>query len=146
MKYSCSIEINKPLAEVVKLWNNESLFDKWQDGFQSIELLEGEKGQENAKSRIVFLQGKRRMDLIETIVHNDLPKEKMALYDHIHMSNTQRSVFVETEEKSTIYTSEVEYVKFHGILPKLMAKFFPSAFKKQSEKWMKQFKKFAENE
>lgn len=32
----------------------------------------------------------------------------------------------------------------NGIMPKLMAKLFPGMFKKQSQKWMDQFKEFVE--
>lgn len=145
MKYKCSVEIQKPIQEVIKLWGEEENFNKWQDGFVSIELLEGEKGAIDSKSRILLAQGKRKMELIETIIENNLPEGKTALYEHIHMSNTQKSSFQELEENKTLYSSEVEYIKFNGFMPKVMAKLFPSLFKKQSEKWMKQFKEFAES-
>ena len=41
MKYSCTIEINVPIERVVALWQNEDHFKEWQDGFESIEHLEG---------------------------------------------------------------------------------------------------------
>lgn len=145
MRYQCSIEIQKPIIELVKLWEDEGNFHHWQDGFISIELLEGEKGKKDSKSKIIFHQGKRNMELIETILRNDLPLEKKALYEHIHMSNTQSSSFESLGENKTRYSSDVEYIKFNGFMPKLMSKLFPSLFKKQSEKWMKQFKEFAEN-
>ena len=145
MKYNCSIEINKPLDELSKLWEDENNFKHWQDGFISIELLEGEKGQKDSKSKILFLQGKRKMELIETVLLNELPNHKKALYEHIHMTNTQSSKFESLSDAKTLYSSEVEYLKFNGFMPKLIAKLLPGLFKKQSEKWMKQFKEFAEN-
>ncbi len=39
----------------------------------------------------------------------------------------------------------VEYIELKGLLPMLLSTFFPSMFKNQSEKWMKQFKLFAES-
>lgn len=145
MKYKCSIEINKSLEELVKLWEDEDNFPFWQDGFHSIELLEGEKGRINSKSRILLNQGKRKMELIETILLNDLPHNKKALYEHKHMTNTQSSSFQSLGNNKCLYISEVEYLKFNGLMPKLMSKLFPGLFKKQSEKWMRQFKQFAEN-
>ena len=145
MKYTCSIEINLPIDQVTMLWENEKLFNKWQDGFQSIELLKGQNGTTGAKSKIILEQGKRRLELIETIISNNLPEEKKALYEHIHMTNTQTTRFNKVSENKTNYISEVEYTKFNGFMPKLMAKLFPGMFKKQSQKWMNQFKDFAEN-
>ena len=143
MKYTCSIEINLALEKTAALWNNEAYFSKWQDGFQSIELLSGIRNSEGAKSRIL-IEGKQKIELIETIISCDLPHEKIAMYDHIHMTNTQQTQFKSIDENSTLFTSTVEYTKFNGLIIKVMAKLFPSIFKKQSQKWMNQFKEFAE--
>ena len=145
MKYSCTTDIELGIAEVVKLWNDESFFSEWQDGFQSIELIEGVAGAKGAKSRLMYSHGKRNLELIETIIKNNLPAEKVALYEHVDMTNIQTSRFEALSEKQTRYTSEVEYTKFNGFMPNLMAKLFPGVFKKQSQKWMDQFKAFAEN-
>jgi uncharacterized membrane protein len=143
MKYTCTVDINLPVNKVVALWENENNFKEWQDGFKSIEHLSGKPNTEGAKSKIV-LQGKREIELLETIITVDLPKEKIALYEHCHMTNTQTTRFKAIDQNKTQYISEVEYTKFNGIMIKLMAKFFPSKFKEQSQKWMNQFKEFAE--
>ena len=61
------------------------------------------------------------------------------------MSNTQGSRFKALNDTTTLYISEVEYIKFNGLMIKLIAKLFPGKFKQQSQKWMNQFKAFAEN-
>lgn len=143
MKYSCSVDINLPIDRTVELWENENNFKEWQDGFESIERLSGMYNTEGAKSKIVF-GGKRRIELIETIIKSNLPKEKVGLYEHIHMTNTQATRFESIDENTTRYISEVEYTQFNGFMIKMMAKLFPSKFKEQSQKWMDQFKEFAE--
>lgn len=145
MKYTCTIEINLPIDKVVQLWENEANFKEWQDGFKSIKHLSGTPNSKGATSKIV-LEDKRKIELLETIISNNLPKEKVALYEHIHMTNRQTSRFKAIDSKKTLYISEVEYIQFNGIMIKLMAKLFPSKFKEQSEKWMQQFKFFAERE
>lgn len=144
MKYTCTIEIEAPIEKVVELWRDDKYFKEWQDGFQSIELLEGTPEQVGAKSRII-LDGQNRIELIETILLANLPIEKIARYEHIHMVNTQASRFETLANNRTLYTSEVEYTKFNGLLIKVMAKLFPGKFKAQSQKWMDQFKSFVEN-
>lgn len=143
MKYTCTIEINLPINRTVELWEDENNFKNWQDGFESIKLLDGTANTKGAKSKIIF-KGKRKMELVETIIKSDLPKEKTALYEHIHMTNTQTSRFEPINENKTRYISEVEYTKFNGFMIKMMAKLFPNKFKEQSQKWMNQFKEFAE--
>ncbi len=144
MKYTTSILINAPLQKVVELWENPAHFHQWQDGFESITHLEGVPNTKDAKSKIV-LNDKMKIELIETIITNNLPTEKTALYEHIHMTNTQTSRFETVGNNQTRYISEVEYLKFNGFMIKLMAKLFPGKFKGQSEKWMQQFKTFVEN-
>ena len=143
MKYTCTVQINAPIDKVVSLWKNEDNFKDWQDDFESIEHLEGTPNTKGTKSKIVF-NGKPRIELLETIISMDLPNEKLALYEHIHMTNTQSSRFKAIDENKTLYTSEVEYVKFNGFMIKLIAKLFPGKFKGQSQKWMEQFKVFVE--
>ena len=97
-----------------------------------------------AKSKILLQQGSRQIELTETILVSNLPEEKSGLHEHIHMTNTQTSRFKSIDQHTTRYISEVEYTKFNGMMPTLMAKLFPGMFKKQSQKWMDQFKAIAE--
>lgn len=145
MKYICKIEINAPIDNVTSLWEDENNFKHWQDGFESIVLLSGYKNTEGSKSKIT-LSGKHHIELIETIITHNLPSEKKALYEHKHMTNTQTSRFKSLEENKTEYISEVEYTNFNGLMIKMMAKLFPEKFKEQSQKWMNQFKEFAEKQ
>ena len=143
MKFVCKVEINKPISEVVELWKNEGNFKYWQDGFIKIEHL-NEPDKVGSKSKILFEQNKRKMELIETITVLNLPSEKNAIYEHTHMTNTSTTNFIDLGNSRTEYTAEIEYTKFNGIIPKLMSKFFPGIFKKQTQKWLNQFKEFAE--
>jgi len=143
MKYTCTIDIDLPIDKTVELWADEKNFKEWQDGFESIELLSGAPDSKGTKSKII-LNGKRRIELIETIINSDLPNEKKALYEHVHMTNTQTTRFEPISKNKTRYISEVEYTNFNGFMIKIMAKLFPKKFKEQSQKWMNQFKEFAE--
>ena len=144
MKYECRTLINLPIDKVAALWADKNHFKEWQDGFQSIELLSGNANEVQAKSKII-IDGDQYIELIETIQINDLPREKKALYEHKHMTNTQHTKFVSKGDSQTEFISEVEYTQFNGFMIKMMAKFFPGKFKAQSQKWMDQFKAFAES-
>ncbi len=145
MKYTCTTIIDLPVNEVVELWADEDYYDQWQDGFESIELQEGEKHAEGSKSKITLQQGKRKVELLETILINNLPAEKKALYGHKHMSNIQLSRFESIANGRTRYTVEVEYTHFSGFVPRLIARMLPKLFEQQSQRQMDQFKDFAES-
>lgn len=144
MRYICEIDIHLPIDKTVELWKNPDYFKNWQDGFERMEHISGQPETKGAKSKIYF-NGKRKMELLETIITSDLPNAKIALYEHIHMTNTQASRFEAIGPNKTKYISEVEYTNFNGLLIKLMARLFPGKFKQQSQKWMEQFKAFAES-
>ena len=86
------------------------------------------------------------MILTETVTENNLPNSFEASYYHKHMDNTMKCTFTEINENQTRYEYEFEYTRINWFLPKLMAILFPSMYRKQGEKWMQQFKVFAEKQ
>ena len=144
MKFGGTIIIDKPLEEVVALFSDTNNLKHWQDGFQSKELISGTEGTNGAISKIYFRQGKREMELTETIINNQLPNSFEAQYHHKHMDNTLITSFTSISATQTEYKNEGEYTRVSWVLPKLMMILFPSMFRKQAYKWMENFKHFAE--
>ncbi len=143
MQYSVEIEINKPVDEVVKLFDNQENMDKWMEGLQSFELISGEPGQPGAKSRLKFKMGKRDIEMIETITEHNLPDLLTATYEAQGVYNKVKNKFQTIDGNRTKYITEQEF-RFKGIM-RLMAAFMPGAFKKQSMKYLNDFKQFAES-
>lgn len=144
MKFTCTVEIRRSREKVVALWNNPEYFKEWQDTFLRAESISGEPRKEGAITNLFLAQGKSEMLLKETIIKNDLPDRFIGLYEHKHMVNTMTSIFTSLDEESTRYVAEIHYTKFIGFMPKLMAFLVPWMFKKQTQKWLDQFKIFAE--
>ena len=144
MKFTCSVDIDLPLDRVVELFDNVANLKHWQDGFISHEHVSGVPGESGTISRLIYKSGKREINLTETIVTNDLPAEFTALYEAKEMTNTMSNKFSSLTENSTRYIAEINYIKFNGIMVKLMATVFPGMFKKQVQKWLNQFKGFCE--
>ena len=90
--------------------------------------------------------GKRQIELIETITVNNLPQEFSGTYEAKQMTNTMTNRFTSLDENKTRYQAEIEYTDFNGFMVKLMAFLMPWMFKKQTQKWLDQFKAFAERE
>lgn len=146
MKYKGSIDINRPQSKVAELFANPENNKEYQDGFLKKELVSGQQGLDGAVSKMYYKLGKRDMELTETITSNRLPDSFEAFYHHSHMDNTMNCKFVPLDANKTRYEYEFEYTRVSWVLPKLMVILFPGMFRKQGEKWIKQFKEFAEKQ
>lgn len=144
MKFKCSIEIDLPREKVVELFDNSDNMKHWQDGFVSFEHLSGEAGKVGAKSRILYNNNGREMELIETITVNNLPDEFSGIYVHKHMTNSMVNKFEWLAASKTRWTAEIEYTQLNGMMIKMMVFLMPGMFRKQTQKWLNQFKVFAE--
>ncbi len=142
MKYTTEIEINKPIDEVVALFDNVDNMDKWMEGLQSFEPISGVPGEVGAKSRLVFKMGKREIEMIETITVRNLPNEFSGTYEAKGVFNIVKNKFVKVSDNTTKHIGEQEF-QFKGFM-KIIAFLMPGAFKKQSMKYMLDFKHFAE--
>ncbi len=140
MKFTCHADINVPIHTVIALFENPINWKEWQDGFISIEPIGGIPGEVGSKSKLTYDE----LELIETIIRNELPEEFKATYEHKHMVNTMSCKFMKIDPNITQFEQEIHYTKFNGSLPKLMARLFPGMFKKQVQKWLNLFKTFAE--
>lgn len=143
MKYSNEILINVPIDEVIRLFDNEENIFKWQPELISFEHVSGIKGEVGAKSKLLYRMGMREVEMTETITVKDLPKEFSGTYEANGVWNEVKNYFEKIDDHTTRWRSDCEF-KFSGFM-KLIALFMPGSFKKQSFKYMKQFKAFAEN-
>ena len=141
MKFTCSVTINSPRAKVVEYFSNPEYQHHFQDGFISKTLMSGNNGENGSVSKLSY----KRLELVETIIENNLPDSFYALYEHKHTTNTMRVTFTELSDARTQYDSEIHYTEFNGFIINALVKLFPSMFKKQVVKWMNQFKTFAES-
>lgn len=144
MKFTCSVDIKLPRTKVVALWENEDNLKEWQDGFLGFEHISGAPGEVGSKLLMKYKNGKREMELEETILVNDLPEMFTGQYVHTHMTNTMENVFTELDASNTRWTANLDYSILNGFMIRLIAKIFPGLFKKQTQKWLDQFKEFAE--
>ncbi|MDY8135632.1 SRPBCC family protein [Aquimarina sp. 2201CG5-10] len=144
MKFICNVEINVPIDRVIELFDNPDNLKEWQDGFISFEHLSGTPGEPGAKSLLKYKHGKREMELIETITVKNLPEEFSGTYEHKHMENSIKCSFISLSSNKTRLDYHIDYFKFKSFMPRLMAFLSPGIYKKYTQKWLDQFKAFAE--
>ena len=144
MQYSTQIKINLPRTKVIELFDsNENMF-KWQNDLISFDPVSGDPGKEGAKSRMIYKMGKRKVEMIETITKRNFPDEFSGTYEAKGVWNLQQNFFEETSVGKTKWVSISEF-KCKGWMA-IMCWLMPGAFKKQTLKFMNNFKEFAENE
>ncbi len=129
---------------MVRLFDNPKNLKEWQDGFIDSTPKSGKPGTKGSKSTIRIQAGKSTIEMIETILVKNLPDEMSALYEHKKMDNIVTHRFKSLGPTSTQWVSEIHYTRFSEWIPRLMANFFPGMFRKQTQKWLENFKKFAE--
>ena len=145
MKFTCSVDINVAIDDLIPLWEDPENLVHWQDHFLRLEHIHGDPGEPGAQTKFFYKQGKGEMELLETITLKDLPQEMIATYEHKSMTNIMTNRFHILSPGKTRWETEIEYTQFKGLIVNVMAKLFPGMFKKQVQKWLDQFKHFAES-
>ena len=143
MKYICEITIDLPREEVIRKFDSAENMKHWQKGLIDYEILSGTPGEEGTKMRLDYKMGKRSISMVETISKRDLPNEFNATYHTKGVYNIQRNTFHEAGHNTTKWKSESEF-QFSSFAMKLMGWMMPGVFKKQSMKYLEDFKNFAE--
>jgi len=143
MKYTSEIMLDLPRDRVVELFDNPDNLAKWQEGLQTFEHISGVPGEPGATSKLTFDINGRKLEMIETILVRNLPDEFTGTYDAKNVHNVVRNLFYEDGPNRTRYVSENEFI-FSGIM-KVVALFFGGSFRKTTDKYLQDFKKFVES-
>lgn len=141
MKFTCTTLIKKPINIVIGEFLNPESLKRSMKGFINKELLEGDMNQTGSRNKLIY----DKFEMEETIIENNLPTFFYAKYVHKHMSNTMKTTFKSLSNYETQVITEIHYTIFKGFIIKVMAKLFPNFFKKQTQKWLNEFKEYVEN-
>ena len=144
MIYTSEILVNVPLKEFIKKLNNPENMKHWQRGLTGFEHIHGTPNEIGSKMKLFYKMGSRKMELIETITNYEMPHAFHVTYDTKGMHNVQENFFEEISENQTKWTSKNEFLPTSFML-RMMTLIMPKAFKKQSKKYLQDFKNFAEN-
>ena len=143
MKYSHEIIIDLPREKVIEIFKNPESGFKWMEGLQSVDLLSGNQGEEGARSKMVFKSKKRTVEMEEKITKVDLPDMMNFVFTAKGVTNWNDNRFDPIDGDKTKWVQSNVF-KFKGMM-NIIAFLMPGAFKKQSLKYMNDFKVYAEN-
>ncbi len=143
MRYEVLVDIDLPLEKVVQEFENTENYYDWMKGLEKLEHVKGEPGKEGSQTYLHFDTGKRKMKMLEKVLINNLPKSYKVSYEVNGVYNEVDNQFESLGPETTRYTTD-NLFQFKGIM-KIMAFLMKGAFKKQSLKYLNDFKKFVEN-
>jgi hypothetical protein len=106
VNYGYEITVDKPLKEAWAIVQDESKNDQWLEGFQSMELIEGEKGKEGSKYKVIVNPGEGQSDfeMIETLVSIKEFEQVEMHFDSDMMDFEQIISFSESDGKTMVKT------------------------------------------
>ncbi|MEM7782462.1 MAG: SRPBCC family protein [Planctomycetota bacterium] len=142
--YTVHVDIDLPREEVLQRFDNVENMYHWQNGLVSFQHLSGEPGQVGSRLLLVYINGKHRIELTETITHRNLPDEFDGKYEWGGGSNTLKNRFIELGPHRTRWESTCHY-EMKSLMMKVMAWLMPGKFKEQNQKFLDNFKAFCEH-
>ncbi|MFT3891601.1 MAG: SRPBCC family protein [Anaerolineales bacterium] len=139
MKYSLELTINKPRAEVWRMFVDPSRLDQWQPSLVKVEQLEGTTGQTGSVAKLTYKNGEREYSLIEKVTYCAEPEQLDQRYQNQFAENTNINTFTESGINATLWKVEVEF-KFKTPMMRLVGPFMNKRFATNTQKDMDRFK------
>jgi ligand-binding SRPBCC domain-containing protein len=143
MKFKLELTINKPRAEVWKMFDDPQNMNKWQPSLKKFELLSGTQGQPGAVSKLTYEEGGREFSLVDKVTYRDEPGRIDGVYENEFADNPFRNTFIERGENETLWVVETEF-KFKTLFMKLFGPIMKKNFVRRTQRDMERFKELVE--
>jgi len=136
------IEIDRPLKDVYAAFNNPDNLPRWISGLQRTEPISGTPGQVGARTRQIYLERGRTVELIETITAHE-PMKRFA--GEIDGQGVNCAIHVEFADRgrSTLVVARCD-VRSRSFMLSLMLPFIKSSIRKRQGNDFERFKSLLE--
>ncbi len=141
--HTVSIDIDLPRQKVVELFDSPENLSKGQPGLQRFAHISGTPGESGAKSKLVSLTGKRRIELVQTVTKRNLPDEFNGTYEWDGGKNTVENRFIELGPDRTNWENTCSY-NCTSFMMKLMMLLFRGKFREHNMTILRNFKAYCE--
>ena len=142
MKYSIELIINKSRDEVWDTFDSVENLYKWMPTLKEFKHESGEAGQPGAKSKLIYQEGKRVFEMIETVTSRVNPEEFSGTYEMKGTKNSIKNTFTDLGENKTKWHLDSEF-EFGGVY-KFISPFIKGMIVKRTKTNMNSFKDLAE--
>lgn len=144
LSYTSEIIINKPVTTCFSEIVNLDSMKHWQEGLISIEHISGTPREIGSVMILNYLFGKRKMKLTESVTHRENNSSIHFNFDTKIMHNVQKNTFEVIDETTTKWVSKNQFFP-RNFSARIMLFLIPKAFKKQTKKYLTNFKNYVEN-
>ena len=143
MKYTLEVEINAPRELVISRFQSLDDLTKWQPELLDAKPVHGIPGEDGSQTSLEYRFGKRKVEMMETVLKNNLPDSLEAYYEAPGAKNWVMNEFIVLSDERTVWRLKSEFV-CTGFL-RIIATLFPGTFRKSSLKSMHRFKEWVES-
>ena len=141
-QYTTQVEIDKPVEEVFKKFEDDSLRKKWIPELKSIDVLEEKPGKVGSTYKMVVENNGERITMTEKVLAY-VPNEKITLYFNAeNMLKTDEYTFKANNNKTTIEKKST--CKSDSYLMSCVFPYFKGTLKELDQNYLNRFKKVAE--
>lgn len=138
-----TISIDSSMDKVWEVLSRPENTGEWQQGFQSWNLISGEKGTNGAKAEWIYKTGSNVVKVIETI--NQISKGSYeGLFEHDALSLVMKLSTEEEGEGDKTLLKTILDIKFHSSSMAVAAPFMRNVFTTRQENDLRNLKKFIE--
>lgn len=147
IQYGHEITVDKPVKEVWAIVQDESKYDQWLEGYQSMELIEGNQNEPGSKYKVVVDpgEGQPEFEMIQTLMTIEEFDKVHLHYDSDFMDMDQHYTFSESNGQTTFSTQAD--VRPKGMMMRSMfalMEMFSGSFTAQETKNIEALKKVIE--
>jgi len=141
--YSVSTTVNKPVEEVFKTFNDNTIITEWIPSVKSFEAIEEIEGKIGSTYKLVVDENGNNFEMIETVTEFVENKKIGLKFDAQGMLKSDKITFT-MDGGNTIITNEA-VCKGTTFLLKCTFPYFKSIFKKADQENLDNFKAYIEN-
>jgi len=144
LSYTSEIIINKPIITCFTEIVNLDSMKHWQEGLISFAHISGTPRKIGSTIQLNYQFGKRKMELTESVTHRKDNHSIHFNFDTKMMYNVQQNFFEIIDDDTTKWISHNQFLP-RNFTSRIMLFLMPKAFKKQSKKYLVNFKNYVEN-
>jgi len=142
-KYTAEVLINKPVAEVFPVFNDESKTQEWIPEFKSVEVIDKKLGKVGSTYKVIVTNGSGQDVVMKEKILAFVPNEKVTLNYSVE-GMLKRNDFTFSEENGKTKIVQESICKSKGYIMSCMFPFFKSKFKAQDQAYLNNFKTLIE--
>lgn len=136
------VEINKPLGEVYRAFNNSDNMPRWIQGLQRTEQVSGSPGEVGSVTKQIYLERGRTIEMIETLTAHEPERYFAGTLEGPGMRSDLRVEFIDRGDKTGVrFSSDF---KPDSLMMRLMLPFMKGAIRKRTSGDLETFKQLVE--